>query len=180
MKDENAELTKALKGTQLELDELEQYGRRMCLDISGIKGDTKHSSEDVEAKVIDIAQKIGLDLSPRDIDRCHRLGKPRHGKDRKSIVKFTNSKARERVYRARKTLGEGIYVQDNLTIFREKLSYEARELVRAKTLSKTWVAGCKVYGLLPSQAQSFVIKDMDIIQRIKDGLPIEDSSVKAK
>ena len=81
---------------------------------------------------IECAEKIGLDLSPHDTDRCHRKGKPKLDKRRKVIVKFTNSKARERAYRARKTLGDGIYVQENLIIFRiKKCHYEARQRVLA-------------------------------------------------
>ena len=41
LKEENAKLSNSLKFTKLELDELEQYGRRMCLDISGINGEYK-------------------------------------------------------------------------------------------------------------------------------------------
>jgi glycyl-tRNA synthetase beta subunit len=45
LKDQNSKLHDALQDNQLEIDELEQYGRRMCLDISGISGDTGDTNE---------------------------------------------------------------------------------------------------------------------------------------
>lgn len=173
LRNSNNQLSNILKSTQLELDELDQYGRRMCLEISGIPGDTSDSTENVQRKIIEHATKSGATLCDADIDRCHRLGKPNGNSSRKVIVKFTNSAARQRVYQARKTFGNGIFVQENLTRLRQQLGFEARQLVRARTLEKTWVAGCKVFGSVPGANKPIHIKDMSVIEAIKDGtLPL--------
>ena len=92
-------------------------------------------------------------------------------------IKFTNSKARQNLYSARKELGASIYVQENLTNFRESLSYEARQLVKSKKLAKTWVAGCKVHGSFPDNpAGKVIIKDMATIEAIRDGKPLPKHS----
>lgn len=173
LRNSNAQLSSSLIATQLELDELDQYGRRMCLEISGIAGDTYDNTENVQKKILDHATRAGTTLCAADMDRCHRLGKPRGTSCRKVIVKFTNSAARQRVYQARKTLGHGIFVQENLTRLRQQLGFEARQLVRAQTLEKTWVAGCKVFGSMhgsaPGASKPIHIKDMSVIQAIKDG-----------
>lgn len=171
------DLTNAQKYTMLELDELDQYGRRMCLNVSGIRGDTGDFNENIERKILDHASSKGLQLTSGDIDKCHRLGsKTANITNRKVIVKFTNSKARDRVYSARKTLGNGIFVQENLTRYRERLSFEARQLVRSKKLTKTWVAGCRVYGTIPgidtNTDKKVLIKDMDIVECIREGRPV--------
>ena len=144
VRNDNKALTDELNKTKRELDELEQYGRRMCLDVSGITGDTGHYSENVEDKILNHAKKCKIPLQSSDIDRCHRKGRPKPHVNRKVIVKFTNSKARQRFYQARKDLGAGIFAQKNLTPLREKLSYEARQLKRSGSLDNTWIAGCKV------------------------------------
>ena len=72
-------------------------------------------------------------------------------KNRKVIIKFTNSKARRNQYSARKQLGALIYVQENLTNFRESLSYEARQLVKTKKLAKTWVSLLQSTWFIPRQ-----------------------------
>jgi hypothetical protein len=173
LKAENAKLKASLSSSKLELDELEQYGRRMCLDISGIPDDPGTSSENVELKFLNIAKVAKIELSSTDIDRIHRKGKPKEGENRKVIVKFTNSKARDRVYSGRKQLSAGIFVQENLTNFRERLSFEARQLVREKLAQKTWIAGCKVYvscaGEEEGSSRKIVIRDLETIQNIREG-----------
>ena len=47
VRNDNKALMDELNKTKRELDKLEQYGRRMCLDVSGITGDTGHYSESV-------------------------------------------------------------------------------------------------------------------------------------
>ena len=141
----------------------------MCLDISGIPGDNGKPDEDVERKILDQAKKVGISLDTSDIDKCHRKGKPVDNKDCKIIVKFTNSKARQRIYNARKRLGDGIFVQENLTPFREYLGYEARKLKRAGLVTKTWVAGCKVFAQVTGEKMSRQIMSMDDINAISVG-----------
>jgi hypothetical protein len=176
---ENDALRASLKSNQLQIDELEQYGRRMCLDVTGIQGDTGEASENVESKLLDKISKVKLpngqklNITSKDIDRCHRKGKFQDGKgNRKVIVKFTNSKARQALYENRKLLGAGIFVQENITKFREQLAFEARELVRSKKLTKTWIAGCNVYASIKigeSDETKIKIRDLGTIQNIKDG-----------
>ena len=122
----------ALKSKQ---DDTEQYSRRMCLRISGIR-ETRH--EDVMQKVLDFANSINTHITPADIDRAHRVGPPRtnntnineddveHGvfadgtssehsgehsaqsesKGREIIIKFTNSSARLNLLKGRSVLRE--------------------------------------------------------------------------
>ena len=154
------------------LDNLEQYGRRMCVDISGIKGDSGSPSEKVEEKFLKLLENVKIDGDPvninsSDIDRIHRKGKYEPHKTRKVIVKFTNSKARQSLFQVKKQLGHGVYVQDNLTIQRECISYEARQLVKNKKLSKTWVAGGNVYGIKDGMSTKIHITDLSVIESLK-------------
>ncbi len=148
LKTENLQLKESLKSTNTALDELDQYGRRMCLEISNIPGDNGSFTENVEEKVLFLTASKNVDLNASDIDKCHRLGRhhPDSATNRRIIVKFTNSKARQRVYEARRSLGDGTFVQDHLTRLRSQLGFEARKLVRSKALNKTWVAGSKIYA----------------------------------
>ena len=181
LKLENTQLKSELHNSTLQVDELEQYGRRMCLDISGIEGDKGDFTENVETKVLNLFAKCKLSdgshlpITGSDIDRCHRKGKFK-GHNRKVIIKFTNSKARQSLYIARKQLSSSIYVQENITNFRESLSYEARQLVKANKLGKTWVAGCKIHGSYPGETGKFIIKDMATIEAIRDGKPLPKDS----
>jgi hypothetical protein len=143
----------------------------MNLDIAGIPGDTGKADEDIETKILQEANRIGIDVKSSDIDKCHRKGKPIDSYNRRVIIKFTNSKARQRMYAARKEMAAGIFVQENLTPHRESLAYYARQLKREKYISKCWVAGCKVHVLLPNESKARVIMHMDAIQEIRDKGP---------
>lgn len=70
LRDENRQL-------KMQLDDLEQYGRRPLIRISGIPN--LRSAEDTKAKIIDVTTKAGIELSPDDIINSHRVGKPRSG-----------------------------------------------------------------------------------------------------
>jgi hypothetical protein len=104
LRNENKLLTNDVNNLKLELDNLDQYGRPMCLDISGTPGDTGDQNEDVESKILKHINNITLSdgsklkITPHDIDRCHQKGKPKQNENRKVIVKFTNSRARQKCY----------------------------------------------------------------------------------
>ena len=141
LRDEITRLSNELSKTKLDHDELAQYGRRMCLDISNLPGDSGSYDEPVENKILAFADKAKIPLKASDIDRCHRKGKPKLNVNRKIIIKFTNSKARDNVYKAMKSLPDGLFVQDNLTPYRESLGYEARKLKRENLIEKNMDRG---------------------------------------
>ncbi len=81
VKRENPELRQhseslAVRVSNLEtqVDEMEQYSRRNCLRISGI---TDQPGESTDSIVLQIASELGANLTSSDIDRSHRVGRPR-------------------------------------------------------------------------------------------------------
>lgn len=74
--------------------------------------------------------------------------------------------------REKQSLGDNVFGQENLTRFREKLAFEARQLVRSKILTTTWVAGCCAYGLTKDQGshkiQKVHITDKDVSVRLSE------------
>ena len=95
-------------------DDLEQYGRRMCLRVFGVP---EERNEDTDMIAIDVAKKINVDLSIQDIDRSHRIGKINAGdRPRPVIIKFISYRKRSEVFRSKKLLkGSGITVREDLT-----------------------------------------------------------------
>ena len=84
---ENKDLQKRVTKLESAVDAAEQYSRRNCLRISGMK---EGAFENIDTIVLDIAKAIGVDL---DVDRSHRLGRPGtvaepRTKPRDIIVKF--------------------------------------------------------------------------------------------
>ncbi|MEW8546444.1 MAG: hypothetical protein AB2693_23245 [Candidatus Thiodiazotropha sp.] len=145
LQDENAKLKSSILKLENRcnnnLDDLEQYGRRMNVRIAGIN---EVESEDTDQVVMDFAKSINVDIRPEDIDRCHRVkrreresnltaGPPAQGdaRPREIIVKFTNSKARLALMKGRDTLRRSmsnIFINEDLTAGRKELTFECRKL----------------------------------------------------
>lgn len=121
-----------------EVDDQEQYGRRECLELRGIPvSDSLHENTD------DLVQSVGkvldIDIQDSDISVSHRLPISKSNTSRTSpaaiIVKFTNRKIRDNLYRSRLKLkdfdigdigfgrygNDKIYIQESLTAKRRKL-----------------------------------------------------------
>lgn len=162
------ELRDQFDDLELTVDQQEQYSRRMCLRISGITGDEGKPDENTNAKLLSMAAKYNIELNNNDIDKSHRVTKFKLNVSRPILVKFTNSSARQRVMDARKSLGPGVFVQEDITMFRQNLSYQARQLVRAKTLERTWIAGGRVQARL-ANSDKFLITCQNDIEDIKAG-----------
>ena len=67
----------------------EQYGRRNNIEITGIP-DTVRDNE-LENKVIEIFDAIGVEAKPADFEYCHRVGKSKNN-SKKVIARFVNRK----------------------------------------------------------------------------------------
>ncbi len=93
---------------QNNLDDNEQYNRRMCLRINGIPPVAEGEGETSEMcleKVKNVFKELEVDVPDAVIDRAHRIGSPRIVKGKKIhqvIVRFTTWRHRTLVYRARK------------------------------------------------------------------------------
>ena len=73
-----------------------QYSRRECIEVIGIP--TTIDNKDLEEKVCDIFEKVGVTVVESDIEACHRI------KNNKTIVKFCRRKMCHDVLRKKKYL----------------------------------------------------------------------------
>ena len=136
---ENIELTKRVTKLESAIDDSEQYSRRNSLRVSNVKED---SDENTDQIVLSIANELNVDISPNDIDRSHRVGKPSTSKPRDILVKFATYRARQRLYGIRSSLKnseyDGVFLNEDLTQRRSKLLYEARLKVKENYLQGAW------------------------------------------
>ena len=83
------------------------------------------------------APALRVKLSPWDIGRSHRVGKPTQDKSRPIIAKFSTYGARSRMYGARKQC-QDVYVSEDLTRRRSHLLYLARVERKAGRFKHCW------------------------------------------
>ena len=139
---------------QERIDEIEQYSRRNCLKFCGIP---ESNGEDCDKIVLNIVNKLILTdetrkLTPEDIDRTHRVGRPQRGTittkgTRDIIVKFISYRDRARIFAGKRNLKTfnankdneyRIFVNEALTKRRSDILFAARKLVKERKLDSVW------------------------------------------
>lgn len=137
------------------LDDLEQYGRRNNIRIFGFK---EERGEDTVAKVVDLVNsKLNVQISSRDIDACHRLGKAENGKPRAIICKFVSRLVRDRIYFAKSKLkGAKMSIKEDLT--REKMALY-KKVTESFDFRQVWTVRGKVF--LSHNDQKFAFNNHD-------------------
>eukprot|EP00794_Sanderia_malayensis_P001027 gene1027-350_t len=93
LKNENEHLLKRIRDLEKKdqqrskaIDDLEQYGRRSMVEVSGIP---RLQNENCEALMIEIGKKIGIEIKHDDIEVSHRNSRK---EDAVVITKFTSKK----------------------------------------------------------------------------------------
>lgn len=154
-----SDLENRLEKVDEKQDKADQYSRRNNVRLSGI---AESDEESTDLIVTDLAKAIGSDLVLDEIDRSHRLGKPRMQpssinagpegdkqgqrklKPRDIIIKFTSYRARSKLMKLKSRLGsagyKGVFVNEDLTQTRSDLFYQARQLVKKKLVNDTWTS----------------------------------------
>ena len=75
-----------------------QYSSAECLEVVGVPDSVKNN--ELGDKALTIFKKIGSEVSPRDIEACHRLKKDND----RVTVKFSRSKDCEQIMSVKKDL----------------------------------------------------------------------------
>ena len=97
---------KKIENLSIKCDDNEQYSRRYCLRMHGLKFDKNESQNDLVSKITECFRKIGLPYEKEEIDRVHRIGKPYKNESsgltmKPIIIKFKSWRYRQNVYRNR-------------------------------------------------------------------------------
>jgi hypothetical protein len=121
------------------------------------------TSADSEASIISFVNNIlNVPLSASDISVAHRLSKQRNDpRPAPLIVRFTNRRARNAVYAARKSLANhrpAVFINEHLTKDRSALYREARLLVKNKKLQSAWTYNGAIFVKLSDLPDSRPIR----------------------
>ena len=161
------------EATKDKVNELEQYSRRLCLNVTGIpEGGQQESTNQL---VIDAARMAGVEVVASDIDTSHRIGAPKTGKTRTIIVRFTNFTKRQALYNARRQLRKpltfpgstvtadtvkDVFVSDSLTRENQLFLYKARQLKKEQKIVAAWSDVGKLKIRISKEGSTHVIKSL--------------------
>ena len=109
--------------------------------------------EDTDEKIVEMAQnQLNLNISKSDIDRSHRVGRPKPGgRPRPIIVKFISYKTKKAVFQARSALslrtpgGKAKYINEDLTKTRLEMYREAQTLKRDNLVQDSWTTDGHIF-----------------------------------
>ena len=121
-------LTGKLCDVNNQLDRQEQYSTRNCLLLHGVDKTDHEVTDDIIIKTI--KDKMDVEITPKSIDRTHRLGKKQQntGRPRPIIVEFSTYNTRHEIFRNKKVLkGKRVSITESLTQKRVELLKKARE-----------------------------------------------------
>jgi len=137
-RDDNKQLRSQLVDTNIEHDNLENYGRRLNVRFEGLEHSAEETSDQLFAQIKSALQSVDIPLEKEDVVRFHRSGPAvrRDGKTvAQTIVKFARWYKRRQVQFANKRAreaGKPFRVHGDLTRRRHGLLIKARELLAAR------------------------------------------------
>lgn len=133
------ELNKEKDLREKSINELEQYGRRNNVRITGIADNEYETAEMTTNKVVNfINEKLPLTVTESDIDISHRMGKFDISKKRPIIVKFTRRHIQNALLRNSKELkGSGVYINEDLTKLNAKV-LTAMRIKDKELVTRVW------------------------------------------
>ena len=146
---------------------MKQYGRRKNLEITGIPDNVEN--QNLGEKVIEILDKTDVNVSSKDIEACHQIGKSKNS-SKMTIVRLVHRKHAKKALVNRKGLknidrtsigldkSHRIFINKNLTPANNKIEFHWRELKRNDRVGKIYSRG----GIV-----QIVSKDIENGKRIK-------------
>lgn len=164
---EEANSANETKHLRQELNQLEQYGRRLNLEIHGIP---VRPNEDVLALVNEVGASLQLDeITEREIEGIHRLP-VRSGKVPPIIVRFTSKSTKDRWKAKAKKLREGespVRFFENLTPYNKRLLWLTRTKAGEMNYQFTWETNGKILVKKHSGAPIIRILSEDDLEKIQ-------------
>jgi len=135
---ENHSLRTKINESDIQHDDLENYGRRMNVRIEGIVYDREETQDQLFDKVKACLADVDIPIAKADIVRFHRSGNPVRKDGRctaQTIVKFARWEHRSKAHYANKKArlgGKSFRIHNDLTKRRFVLLSKAREQLAAK------------------------------------------------
>ena len=111
---------------QWEVNRLEQYARKWNMQVYGIN--EKEKEEDCKKEVVKFAKnKLGLQISRKDIDIAHRVGRKLRGKSRATIVRFHSHEKKTSFVKAKRVLRDNNISDGGISILTKRVRDSLRK-----------------------------------------------------
>ena len=112
---------------------------------------------------MNILNEISVDVSPKDIEACHRVGVSKNN-SKKTIVRFINRKHANKALTSRKNLRKSsspngnVFINENLIVKNNEIAFLSRKLKRIGHLTKIYSRDGMVHISSPEIHREKVLK----------------------
>ena len=177
------DLRRDLDHADAEIDDLEQYLRRDCVEISGIDPDMLREEQCCEDVVRSLGTEMGVEIEYEDISTVHPLPTFNEKKDKKMIVKFTRRDVRNHFYGQRKAVAgkkisslssldissdKKLYISESLTAFRKKLFGAANKMRKDLKWNYIWTQNGQIYLKQKDKSTPVTIKSAQDLMKFAE------------
>ena len=162
LQEQHSKLEKLHTSLDDKIDDLEQYSRRNCLLLHGVKEKTDENTNEQLIETINKSINLDTPITSNDIDRSHRLGRPKTNTDRPRpiIIKFCSYQKRNSVFKNKRQLkNTGKLITENLTVKRQALLAQASSL---DTVEATWSIDGRIICLIKDNKRVTITKVEDL------------------
>lgn len=152
-----------------ELAELNQYGRRMNLEIKGVQIEGDPRLEDLKAVVSKLATAIKVEFDPAEIHQAHRLQPRKDGKPPTILIQFHSKTTRDHwLENGKKARLPSIYFGENLCPQYRHLMYEAKLRCKTHNFKFAWFKGGRILVKKnETESNVIVIRNLNDLKKIK-------------
>ena len=171
-----------IKVLEENVDDLQQYSRRDCMEVRGIPYRKDESTNKI---VQDVAKLMNVDIDDKDISISHRLPVSPRFKGARAIppiiVKFVRRDDKERFYKARKLLKAHTssslgYTEGNFIFINECLSEKNREIFnlslkfkKANHFNFIWTSNGKTFLRKNKDSKAILIASKETLKKLELG-----------
>jgi len=157
------------------LNELEQYGRRVNLEIHGVPVQGGRVEEEKTEEVVkELAKKINVDYAPREVHKLHRLQKRKDGQPPAIIVQFHSTVVRDNWLLAGKKARltdedtrKKIFFNENLTRYYKGLLFDTKDRCKMYQYKYVWFSNGRIKVRKDENDRNIlVIRNRDDMNRI--------------
>ena len=161
LKNKNLDLEYHLENLEIELTNLNQYGRRDCIELTNIPESIPQQK--LEQYVIEVLKNAEVTVTKRDLVAVHRLGPYKRGLNRTVIVKFINRKDANRAIKCKSNLKKNasmkkIRIRENLCPSRKQIFNKLYKKLMNDEIQDLWTQNGNIYITLHNDRDSILIE----------------------
>jgi len=164
-------------------DDLEQYGRRECVEIRGVPVSSDPKSEDTNAVVKSVGDLMGITVTDNDISVSHRMPQSKRYKGKQRgppaiIAKFTRRVIKDKFYGARSNLHDkstldlgftdrnSIYISESLTENNRELFNDCLKAKKDLKFNFVWTRNGRIFMRHDKDSPAKLISSKDDLKSL--------------